>query len=662
MSLLPRPAGPADPADPADPANPADAHHPLLDRVLASDGSLPFALLRREGGTDVEVLVGDVVDVDLLGDIPLEGAPVLAVVPFRQARERGFTVHDDGAPLRCIVIRESERISVADAVAALPSEPVAAQPLGSDIPDEEYAGVVRRVIDDEIGQGAGANFVLARRFEARTDAAPVPTLASWFRALLTHEVGSYWTFAVHAPAPQSGGETVSLAGATPERHLTLHDGVARMNPISGTYRHPATGPTRDGVLEFLRDTKENEELFMVVDEEMKMMSALCPDGGRIVGPYLKQMARLSHTEYLLEGRTTVDPREALRLTMFAPTVTGSPMENACTVITRHESRPRGYYSGFLALFEPGPAAYSLDAPILIRTAYLHDGGRVSVPAGATLVRHSVPEHEVAETRAKASGVLASLGLLPRGAGPDVAVDLNARPGVAEALAARNSQLAEFWVRPQDTAAVATATVPTGPSVLIVDHEDQFTTMLAHQLRHLGLNARMARWDAVDDVLADDLLVLGPGPGDPRDHDDPRIASIGRRIEERVAAGLPLLAVCLSHQVLAGLAGFPIRPLPAPRQGVRLDADVFGTTAAIGYYNTFGARLTTTSAAAAGNPVARLALEPSFDQDGVLTALRGPGVASVQGHLESVLSADGLTVLDTLTRHVLGVPAERSLAR
>ncbi|WP_285103460.1 chorismate-binding protein [Promicromonospora sp. MEB111] len=645
-------------------ARPA-AQHPLLDRVLASDGSLPFALLRRHGGTEVEVLTGDVVDADLLHDIPLDGAPVLAVVPYRQARERGFTVQDDGAPLRCLVVRESERVALSDAVAALPPEPVAAEPLGFDIPDDEYAGIVRRVIDDEIGQGAGANFVVMRSFEARTDAGPVPTLASWFRALLTHEVGSYWTFAIHAPAPAAAvgpaAGAVSLAGATPERHLTLHDGLARMNPISGTYRHPASGPTREGVLEFLSDTKENEELFMVVDEEMKMMSALCPDGGRIVGPYLKQMARLSHTEYLLEGRTTVDPRDALRLTMFAPTVTGSPMENACTVIARHETRPRGYYSGFLALFEPeaaaevelepGAAGYSLDAPILIRTAYLHPDGRVSVPAGATLVRHSVPEHEVAETRAKAAGVLASLGLVARGAGPDAVVDLNAQPGVAEALTARNHQLAEFWVRPQEAGESPLA----GRDVLVVDHEDQFTTMLAHQLGHLGMNARVVRWDAVEDVLADDLVVLGPGPGDPRDQEDPRIAALTRRILERVTAGRPLLAVCLSHQVLAGLAGFPLRALPAPRQGVRLDTDVFGTTAAVGYYNTFGAHLTTVSAAAADNPVARLALEPSVDTDGVLTALRGPGVASVQGHLESVLSADGITVLDTLARHALGVP-------
>lgn len=77
--------------------------------------------------------------------------------------------------------------------------------------------------------------------------------------------------------------------------------------------------------------------------------------------------------------------------MFAPTVTGSPMQNACTVIQRHERSPRGYYSGVAALFTPNDdGRHDLDAPILIRTAYLADG-RLRVPVGATLVRHSSPE-------------------------------------------------------------------------------------------------------------------------------------------------------------------------------------------------------------------------------------------------------------------------------
>ena len=67
----------------------------------------PVRAHRARRPPTVELLTGDVVDVDLLADIPLTdaaGAPqeVLALVPFRQVRERGFECHDDGAPLRCL--------------------------------------------------------------------------------------------------------------------------------------------------------------------------------------------------------------------------------------------------------------------------------------------------------------------------------------------------------------------------------------------------------------------------------------------------------------------------------------------------------------------------------------------------------------------------------
>jgi len=632
----------------------------LLGRILSSDGDLPFALLRRHGSSDVEVLTGEVVDVDALAAIPLDGRPVLSAVPFRQVRERGFDAHDDGAPLRCLVVGESLRVPVDAMLAALPSTAVPVTGGAFDVPDDEYAAIVQRVIDDEIGRGEGANFVIKRTFEAHADAPAVPALLSWFRALLADESGAYWTFAVHLPAPAGRPseaapagrlarnermETLSMVGATPERHLSVRGGTALMNPISGTYRHPAGGPNREGALAFLADVKESEELFMVVDEEMKMMSALCPGGGRILGPYLKQMSRLTHTEYLLEGRTGLDVREALRLTMFAPTVTGSPMQNACSVIARHEPKPRGYYAGVLALFEPSAAGYDVDAPILIRTAYLDADGTVRVPAGATLVRHSTPEGEVAETLAKASGVLTALGVLPRGASAAAVLDLAAQPEVSAALAARNERLASFWVEPQ---AADASPLLAGRTALVIDHEDQFTTMLAHQLRHLGLDVRIAGWSEVDSVLEDDLIVFGPGPGDPTELAEPRIARLRALMLERLRAQQPLLAVCLSHQMLAQLAGFDIAALPAPRQGVRLEVDVFGERAAIGFYNTFGA----VPAGGVRMPRPELALEASLDADGIVTALRGPGVASIQGHLESVLSSDGLATLRRLSEHAL----------
>ena len=76
---------------------------------------------------------------------------------------------------------------------------------------------------------------------------------------------------------------------------------------------------------------------MVVDEELKMMCDICNEGGQVLGPFLKPMSRLVHTEYLLAGRTNRDPREVLRDTMYAATVTGSPVENACRLIKQYES-------------------------------------------------------------------------------------------------------------------------------------------------------------------------------------------------------------------------------------------------------------------------------------------------------------------------------------
>ena len=118
-----------------------------------------------------------------------------------------------------------------------------------------------------------------------------------------------------------------------------------------------------------------------------MMAAVAEHGGQVVGPYLKRMAHLTHTEYLLAGRGSLDVREVLRATMFAPTVTGSPVENACRVIARHERRGRGSYAGVLALLgHDDEGRQTLDAPILIRTAEIAPAGRLRVPVGATLVR------------------------------------------------------------------------------------------------------------------------------------------------------------------------------------------------------------------------------------------------------------------------------------
>ena len=138
--------------------------------------------------------------------------------------------------------------------------------------------------------------------------------------------------------------------------MSVHGGDVRMNPISGTFRlrgarqaRPSGRRAQARLLDFLADEKEIFELFMVVDEELKMMCDICHEGGQVLGPFLKPMTHLVHTEYLLAGRTRSDVRDVLRDTMFAATVTGAPVENACRLIHEYESEGRGYYAGALAL-------------------------------------------------------------------------------------------------------------------------------------------------------------------------------------------------------------------------------------------------------------------------------------------------------------------------
>ena len=638
---------------------------------LLAPGAGPFALLRRLDPRTgrpgpVEVLRGPVEVVEHLADVPLRertSRDVLALVPFRQIRERGFDVHDDGTPLQVLRVETAEDLAIEDALRALPDAEVALRDVAPDLSDEDYAAVVRRIIDEEIAQGSGANFVIRRDVDGVIDGFSATTALSLFRRLLVAEQGAYWTFVVHVPGP--GATSRTLVGASPEVHVRMARGEVVMNPISGTYRYPATGPDADGLVEFLTDPKEVEELFMVVDEELKMMCSVGDLGGVVHGPYLREMANLAHTEFELRGQTTLDAREVLRQTMFAATVTGSPLQSACRVIRRFEPSGRGYYAGALALLgTDGEGAQTLDSPILIRTADVRAQGStatVRVSVGATLVRGSTPQGEVAETHAKSAGVLRALGALPplpprTGAdgAPVRRVPLIADPRVATLLASRRDRLASFWLEPQKQPSGS----PLGRA-LVIDAEDTFTSMLVHLLASAGLQARVLRYDdpTLDAELAahDGLVLLGPGPGDPEDSGDPRIARL-QELAARLSAaarsgGNPLLGVCLGHQLLSGTLGLPLRRKDSPHQGTQLDVDLFGTPATVGFYNSFTARVDAASIARLAGEGVHVATGPADE----VVAVRGEGFAGIQFHPESVLTLGGPDVLRSLVEPLLTSP-------
>jgi len=624
------------------------------DAIAALQGHQAWAIIRRStraGDRDtVGVLGGRRSEVASILDIPLEDGPPpegrqcdrLVAVPFRQVDERGFEAHDDGTPLVVVEVESEREFSVADVVAAIDEVAVEFVDRGGfETDDDAYAKVVEAIIEDEIGQGEGANLVIGRHYRA--------TVADWdhtkalavLRRLLERERGAYWTYCFFT------GDRY-LIGASPERHVSVHGGDVRMNPISGTFRvRPPAGderPLETRLREFLRDEKEIYELFMVVDEELKMMCDICNEGGQVLGPFLKPMTHLIHTEYLLAGRTNRDVREVLRDTMYAATVTGSPVENACRLIKQYESEGRGYYGAALALFGRDPDGEPvIDSPIVIRTADVDTDGRLKVTAGATLVRDSDPAYEVAETHAKAGGILSAFGLVPQAPAPDVDLtQVVADEDVLIELNSRNRRLSSFWL--DDQAGAPPDPRLAGRSVVILDGEDNFVNMLRHVLGRLGMTSEVIRHEDYRPGCLDgfDLVIVGPGPGDPREDDNPKMARLREAVAALLADRRRFLAVCLGHQALCHQLGIPLAYKDIVFQGTQSPVSMGGRTERVGFYNTFVGRVT--------DGDLPLPDGVSVDTDpvtGDVNALTGPHYRGLQFHAESILTQRGYDLLHDL---------------
>jgi phenazine biosynthesis protein phzE len=177
-------------------------------------------------------------------------------------------------------------------------------------------------------------------------------------------------------------------------------------------------------------------------------------------------------------------------------------------------------------------------------------------------------------------------------------------------------------------------------------------MLAHQLRSLGLAVTLCSYrDRVEDA---DLVVVGPGPGDPGDRDDPKMAALHGLVARLLAARRPMLAVCLGHQVLAASLGLDLHRKDVPYQGVQREIDLFGRRERVGFYSTYAARCDADVFASPYGPV-------SVSRDtvsGDVHALHGETFAGVQFHAESVLTEHGVDILRALVTPLVYVSSTR----
>ena len=202
-----------------------------------------------------------------------------------------------------------------------------------------------------------------------------------------------------------------VAGASPETLVRLEEGQAYVRPIAGT-RHRGRSEEEDLSIEeeLLADPKERAEHIMLIDLERNDLGRIC-DAGSVEVDEMMVLESYAHVHHIVSNvqgrlRTDVGPGEAIRAVFPGGTITGCPKVRCMELINELENGPRGAYTGSFGYLD---RSGNMDLNILIRTIVVRDG-EISLRAGSGIVADSEPEPELAETRAKAKGLLQALSL------------------------------------------------------------------------------------------------------------------------------------------------------------------------------------------------------------------------------------------------------------
>ncbi len=180
-------------------------------------------------------------------------------------------------------------------------------------------------------------------------------------------------------------------------------------------------------------------------------------------------------------------------------------------------------------------------------------------------------------------------------------------------------------------------------ILVLDNYDSFTYNLVQYLEELDQRVTVRRNDVltVDDVLEGEFraVVISPGPGVPGG------AGICLELVRRSEDRLPILGVCLGHQVIAEALGGRIVPAPTLMHGKTSPIHHDGKTLFAAVPEPFSATRYH-SLVVERDSLPEELLVSAWTSEGIIMGLRHRTrpLEGVQFHPESILTPDGKQLL------------------
>jgi len=274
---------------------------------------------------------------------------------------------------------------------------------------EEVEAIYRERVDrtlEYIRAGDTFQVNLSRAWRGRFQAPPEPA-SLYSRLRLTN------------PAPYAGlmtlGGNRAVVSSSPERLVQTRQGRISTRPIAGTFpRFTDAHADQQQRLALVQHSKERAEHVMLVDLERNDLGRICRPGS-VRANELFTVESYPHVHHIVSNvsgdlRDDVSPAQVIRAVFPGGTITGCPKLRTMQIIAELEGAPRGAYTGSMGYINRDG---SHDLNILIRTMML-DGQDLDLRAGGGIVADSDPERELRETRAKAKGMLAALGVTGTG--------------------------------------------------------------------------------------------------------------------------------------------------------------------------------------------------------------------------------------------------------